>query len=190
MRLGILGSTRGTIMLTLIDAIEQKNLPAEIALVLSDKPDALILEKAKAHHLTAQFLDGNALSPMAYDEQMTAMLKEHAVELVILIGYMRSLSKTFMDTWKDRLINVYPALSLDFSGKKDLDVHQAVLDAKLNQSGCTVHLVASDGDGAILLQKKCIVLPSDNAERLKARVQELEATALIEVIKKMITNPR
>jgi len=183
MRLGILGSTRGTVMMSIIDAIQQKRVTAEIAVVLSNKINALILEKAKAYHIPAFFVEGHQKSKEEYEDELTQILKDHAVDLIILIGYMGILSHHFTTQWMNRCINIHPSLLPQFAGAMDLNVHQAVLDAKLKQTGCTVHYVTDEVDaGPILLQKKCIVLPSDNVERLKARVQELEGSALIEVI--------
>ncbi len=183
LRLGILGSTRGTVLLSLIQAIQQKRLLAEISVVLSNKADALILEKAHAHHVSAQYLDPSGLTVAEYDEHLSSMLQAHHVELIVLIGYMRILSPAFVTAWRHRIINVHPSLLPAFAGGMDKNVHQAVLEANVKESGCTVHVVTEAVDaGPILLQKKCIVLPGDNVDRLKARVQQLEGEALIEVI--------
>lgn len=183
LRLGILGSTRGTVLLSLITAIRQKRLAAEIAVVLSNKAEALILEKAKQHGLSGQFLDPQNLTAVEYDQQMSSVLQAHQVDLIVLIGYMRIISPSFIAAWCKRIINVHPSLLPAFGGGMDKNVHQAVLEAKVKETGCTVHYVTEEVDtGPILLQKKCIVLPGDNVERLKARVQQLEGETLIEVI--------
>lgn len=186
MRLGILGSTRGTVMLSLLNAIKQKELIASIALVMSNKADALILENAKKQGITAYFQDPANLSREAYDQHLSTQFIEHQVDLIVLIGYMRILSKAMVEPWRNKIINTHPSLLPAYGGKMDLDVHQAVIDAKEKETGCTIHYVTEELDaGPILLQKKCIVLPTDNAERLKARVQMLESIALIEAIKKL-----
>lgn len=182
-RLGILGSTRGTAMAHMISEIENKKLDAEIAVVLSNKMDALILEKAKNAGIFAEFVDPKNLTREEYDVNVSKILETNQVDLIVLIGYMRILSKNFVEKWKDKIINVHPSLLPDFGGMMDLQVHQAVLNAGKKESGCTVHVVTEEVDGGpIVLQKKCAVYETDTAEVLKARVQALEATALVAAI--------
>lgn len=184
MRLGILGSTRGTNMLALIDAIAQKQLSASIEVVISNRSNAIILERAKAHALSAEFLDATGLTREAYDKKVSQCLSEHRVELIVLIGYMRILSASFVEKWRDKIINVHPSLLPHHAGKMDLDVHRAVLLAQEKETGCTVHYVTEEVDaGPNLIQKKCSVYADDTAESLKARVQQLEGAALVEAIK-------
>ena len=181
LRLAVLGSTRGTLMQSLI--AEQLN----IAMVVSNKADALILENAKRHGLAAQFLDPTDLTREEYDIKLSNLLKEHQIDLVVLIGYMRILSKAFVSEWQNKIINVHPSLLPAFAGKMDKQVHQAVLDAKVKESGCTVHYVTEEVDaGPILLQKKCEVYVADDVDQLKARVQALEGIALVEAIRSIL----
>jgi phosphoribosylglycinamide formyltransferase-1 len=183
-RLGILGSTRGTDMLALIAAIEEKKLSASIEVVISNKDGAIILDRARAHGLTAKFVDAKAVTRAQYDEMLTHELLVHQVELVVLIGYMRILSPEFVKAWRHRIINVHPSLLPAFAGGMDGDVHAAVLAAGVKETGCTVHYVTDEVDaGPILIQKKCAVLASDTPESLKLKVQQLEGEALIEAIK-------
>jgi len=183
-RLGILGSTRGTAMSPIISAILEKKLDAEVAVVISNKSDALILEKAKNAEITAQFVDPTNIAREEYDEKVSKILEKHQIDLVILIGYMRILSKNFVEKWKNKIINVHPSLLPDFGGMMDVKVHEAVIAAGKKESGCTVHIVTEEVDGGpIVLQKKCAVYETDTAEVLKARVQLLEADALVEAIK-------
>lgn len=185
-RLGILGSTRGTHLLALITAIEQKRLPATIEIVLSNKADALILERAKTHHLTSQWVDPQGLSRMEYDEKISAILQQQGVDLIVLIGYMRILSAPFVTEWKDKIINVHPSLLPAFAGKMDKEVHRAVLESEVKETGCTVHYVTAEVDaGPIILQSTCPVFLDDTLDSLRARVQALEGETLIEAIKKI-----
>lgn len=182
-RLGILGSTRGTNMLALIEAIEKKRLSASIEIVISNQSSALILERAHAQGLPACFMDASGLTRAAYDEKVSALLREHAVDMVVLIGYMRILSAEFVTEWENKIINVHPSLLPAFAGKMDLDVHSAVLEAGVTETGCTVHYVTKEVDaGPAILQLTCPVLATDTPESLKTRVQELEGLALIEAI--------
>jgi phosphoribosylglycinamide formyltransferase 1 len=187
MRLGIVGSTRGTNMLTLIAAIEQGRLPASIEIVISNKAEALILERARAHGLRAQFVDTTGLSRDDYDKKMSDLLHHYHVDLVVLIGYMRILSADFVAAWEHKIINVHPSLLPAFAGKMDIAVHSAVLEAGVSETGCTVHYVTQEVDaGPAILQKPCPVLPGDTPERLKMRVQQLEGEALVDAIIKVI----
>jgi phosphoribosylglycinamide formyltransferase-1 len=182
-RLGILGSTRGTNMLAIIDAINKGRLSATIEIVISNKSQAMILERAVEHGLKAQFLSTEGLSRAEYDQQISQCLLYYHVDLVVLIGYMRILSPEFVSIWHDKVINVHPSLLPAFAGKMDKEVHKAVLDSGVKETGCTIHYLTEQVDaGPILLQKKCPVLPLDTIDFLKQRVQELEGIALIEAI--------
>jgi phosphoribosylglycinamide formyltransferase-1 len=174
-------------MLDLIQSIKFKQLTAEIVIVLSNKADALILENAKHHGYHSAFIDPNNLTREEYDQKLSQKFQESNVELIILIGYMRILSGAFLKDWQNKVINVHPSLLPAHAGKRDHEVHQAVLNAKENQTGCTVHYVTEEIDaGPIIIQEKCIVLKNDNVDRLKARVQALEGVALIAAIKQLM----
>ena len=182
-RLAILGSTRGTDMLALIAAIEQKRLDASIELVISNKAEAIILQRARERGLRTLFLDPQGLSKDAFDEKVSEALEKAKIDLIILIGFMRILSKNFVHRWENKIINVHPSLLPAFAGGMDQNVHQAVLAAKVKETGCTVHYVTEQVDqGPILVQKKCAVLAQDTVESLKERVQTLEGLALIEAV--------
>jgi phosphoribosylglycinamide formyltransferase-1 len=182
-KLGILGSTRGTDMLALLAAIHDKKISSCIEVVISNKQNAMILERARAHHLHAEFVDPTGLTREAYDKKISDILCAHDVDIIVLIGYMRILSNEFVKTWRNQIINVHPSLLPEFAGGMDQNIHQAVLDAQQNETGCTVHYVTEEVDaGPILIQKKCPVLPTDTVESLKARVQKLEGEALIEAL--------
>lgn len=188
-KLGLLGSTRGTHLLTISKAIEQQQLNASIEMVISNKAHALILERAKAQGFRAIFLDPKGLTRSDYDKKMTELFMQRQVDLVVLVGYMRILSEEFVSEWQEKVINVHPSLLPAFGGKMNNDVHEAVLQAGLKETGCTIHYVTSELDaGPILLQKKCPILDSDTVESLKARVQDLEGRALVEVIQSLTVN--
>jgi phosphoribosylglycinamide formyltransferase-1 len=181
--LGILGSTRGTDMQAIIDAIQQERLSARINVVISNKEDAYILKRAEQHELNTEFVDSNGVSREDYDRELSDILHKYDVELVVLIGYMRILSNEFIAEWQNKIINVHPSLLPAFAGGMDGNVHLAVLDSGIQETGCTVHYVTEKVDaGPIILQKTCPVLANDTMETLKARVQELEGQALVEVI--------
>lgn len=191
LKLGILGSTRGTAMQPILDAIACRQLEAKVSVVLSNKPDALILERARQQHIPAQFIDPVGLTRQEYDQQLSCTLQTYGVEAVVLIGYMRILSAPFIDAWQHRIINVHPSLLPAFANKMDKAVHEAVLQSGVAQSGCSVHEVTEQVDaGPVIVQKRCPVFATDTVELLKARVQQLEGPALIEAISLLLQKQR
>jgi phosphoribosylglycinamide formyltransferase-1 len=182
-RLGVLGSTRGTNLQALLNAINAGTLAAEIAIVISNKADALILNLARTANIATQFISATGLTREAYDAQLHASLQAAGVDLVVLIGYMRILSREFVQQWQGKILNVHPSLLPAYAGLMDRQVHAAVLAAKEKETGCTVHWVTAEVDaGPILLQRTCPVSANDTVDELKARVQALEGEALIAAI--------
>lgn len=182
-QLGVLGSTQGTVLSSLVEAIHQKKLNANIKLILSNKSNAGILERAQNFNLPAEFIDPINLSRESYDKKISEKLSQHKIDLIVLIGYMRILSDSFISAWRNKIINVHPSLLPAFAGKMDKDVHQAVLQSGVKETGCTVHVVTENVDnGPILIQKTCKVFVNDTIEQLKSRVQRLEGQALVEAI--------
>ncbi|MDF2940855.1 MAG: purN [Gammaproteobacteria bacterium] len=182
-KLGILGSTRGTILLPIIEAIEEGRLNAVIKVVISDKPDALILEKAREHNIPAWYVSPQGHSRESYDQMIHQLFTDHHVDLGLLIGFMRILSGKFTKKWSRKLLNVHPSLLPKHANLMDLSVHEAVLNSGDEETGCTVHVVEEAVDsGEIILQKRCPVTADDSSLSLKSKVQALEAEALIEAI--------
>ncbi|KAJ1458521.1 phosphoribosylglycinamide synthetase [Pelagophyceae sp. CCMP2097] len=183
-RVGVLGSTRGTSLQAVLDAAKAGSLRADVKCVFSDKADAPILARATGAGVAAKALvKDKSESRDDYDAKLTAALEEEGVELVLLVGWMRILSPAFVAHWKGRCFNVHPSLLPEFGGGMDLDVHAAVLAAGKTESGCTVHEVTDDVDsGVVVVQKACAVLAGDDADALKQRVQLLEGAALVEAV--------
>jgi len=182
-RLAILGSTRGSHLDYIVNAIRQNELSATINIVMSNKLNAPILERAKNFGLTTDIIDVTGTREEC-DARVTAKLRKHSIDLIILMGYMRILSADFIHAWENKIINIHPSLLPAHAGKMDLDVHRSVLAAGELETGCTVHYVTEHVDaGPIILQKKCQVLITDTPETLKARVQQCESAALIEAIR-------
>lgn len=188
LRIGIMGSTRGSALVPVIEACAKNNVHAEIVAVLSNRSTAPILEKGKSLGVTVttEFVSSKGLSRDQFDAECTSVLLQAGVEVVLLVGYMRILSKEFTDFWnKGRCLNVHPSLLPKFAGGMDLAVHQAVIDAGESETGCTIHEVTEEVDGGpVLVQKVVKVEPNDTAESLKSRVQPLEGPAFIEAIDK------
>lgn len=183
-RVGVLGSTRGSSMLPIVEAIKQHRLDAALSVVISNKQNALILQHAEKFGIPAAFVNPVGLSRESYDRQVSDLLRHYQVECVLLIGYMRILSSAFVADWQNRILNVHPSLLPAFAGGMDLAVHEAVLAAGVAETGCTVHIVTDEVDaGPIIVQKSCAVRQGDTAESLKLRVQALEGEALIEAVR-------
>ena len=189
LKLGILGSTNGTDLQAILDSISEGELNAEVSVVLSNRKNAYILERAKNYNVPAFFLSHKKKSREEFDAEMTAILKEHAIDLVLLIGFMRILSAKFCQEWQDRLLNVHPSLLPKYAGGMDTNVHQDVIINGDTETGCTIHFVTDEVDeGPILIQKKCNVEPDETVDTLKTKVQKLEGKAFIEAIQLIQNN--
>jgi phosphoribosylglycinamide formyltransferase-1 len=184
LKVGVLGSTRGTALQGVLEAIAAGTLDVEIVVVASDKSDAGILERARGFGLTTKFFDPAGMKRVEYDARVSAELLAAGVELVLLVGYMRILSDGFVEQWRGRLLNVHPSLLPAFGAMMDKNVHAAVLAAGVAETGCTIHQVTEVVDGGpIVLQKRCAVLPGDTVDTLKERVQALEQAGFVEVLR-------
>ncbi len=178
--IAILGSTRGSNLPGVVKGLKHSNV--KIKHVISNKINAGILEKAKSDGLSTMFINSN---DQDFEKKLDAALKKNNIKLLVLIGFMKILSPWFVSHWKNKIINVHPSLLPRHAGLMNLAVHQAVLDNHEKQTGCTVHWVIDEVDaGSIVVQKRCDVLPTDTAESLKIRVQQLEVNALIEAVLK------
>ena len=183
-RLGVLGSTNGTDLQAILDAVSARELDAVVAVVISNRTGAYILERAEINNVPAFFISRKGKKREEFDGEITAVLKEHGVDLVLLIGFMRILSPEFCRVWQDRILNVHPSLLPKYAGGMDINVHEEVLKNKDTETGCTIHFVNEVVDaGPILIQKKCNVDPDDTVDSLKTKVQTLEGEAFIEAIK-------
>jgi phosphoribosylglycinamide formyltransferase-1 len=172
-RVGILISGRGSNMGSLIAAARDPDYPAEIACVISNRPDAVGLKRAQAEGVPAIAVDHAAFdSREAFEAALDTELKTFRVELVACAGFMRVLSAAFVERWHNRMLNIHPSLLPAFKG---LDTHARAIEAGVKISGCTVHVVrASVDDGPIIAQAAVPVLAGDTAEVLAARVLEAE----------------
>jgi phosphoribosylglycinamide formyltransferase-1 len=173
-RVAILISGRGSNMAALIEAAKAKDYPAEIVLVLSNRPDAAGLLVARAAGIATAVVDHTAFGKdrAGFERAMQAVLDEHRIELVCLAGFMRLLTPWFVGQWPARMINIHPALLPAFKG---LDTHQRALDAGVKIHGATVHFVVPEMDsGPIVAQGAVAVRQDDTEETLAARVLGVE----------------
>lgn len=175
MTLGILGSGSGSNMQAILDAIASGTLDARVALVLSDNPDAYILERARSHGIESGVIDCHGFRtkfPGDAQRETANRLKAAGVELVCLAGFMRMVKRPLLEAFPGRIINIHPALLPAFPG---LEAWKQALDAGVPETGATVHYVDEGMDtGPVILQEKVPVLPGDTAETLHARIQKVE----------------
>lgn len=168
-RVGILISGRGSNMASLIEACKAPDYPAEIAVVISNRPDAPGLAKASEAGITTQTIDHKLHdSRQAFEQVLDEALRDAGVELVCNAGFMRLLTEFFVERWRDRQLNIHPSLLPAFKG---LDTHERVLEAGAMITGCTVHFVRLETDsGPIIAQAAVPVESDDTPETLAARV--------------------
>jgi len=184
MKIGILISGRGSNMVALVDAVKSGEIPnSEIAVVISDKSDAPGLEKARERGVETIVIERKGRSREEHDTDIIAELQKRDVELVCLAGYMRLLSKGFIRSFDNHIVNIHPSLLPAFPG---LDAQRQSIDYGVKISGCTVHFVDEGLDsGKIILQRAVEVRDNDTVETLSARILEQEHSAYIEAVRKL-----
>jgi phosphoribosylglycinamide formyltransferase 1 len=179
-RLGVLLSGRGSNFEAIADRIASKKLDAEIAVVISNIESAPGLERARARGLNAVYLPSKNRSREEFDRDAVAVLRKNNVSLVVLAGFMRILSSTFLDAFRYGILNIHPALLPSFPGT---DVQKKALEYGVKFSGCTVHFVddALDG-GPIILQASVPVADHDTVETLSSKILKEEHRIYSEAI--------
>jgi phosphoribosylglycinamide formyltransferase-1 len=179
-RLGILLSGRGSNFEAIADSVAAGRIAAEIAVVISNRPEARGLEVARARGLNAVSIPSRGMDREAYDRLLIDELKKYSVDLVCLAGYMRLLSTTFIREFPMRVLNIHPSLLPAFPG---LDAQHQALTHGVKVSGCTVHFVDEYLDaGPIVLQAAVPVLDEDTADTLSARILKEEHRIYSEAI--------
>jgi phosphoribosylglycinamide formyltransferase-1 len=176
-RIGVLASGGGTNLQSIIDACERGEIDGDVAVVISNLPDAYALERARKHRIDAYCFPHQGVTREQHEADVIECLDQHKVNLVCLAGYLRMLTPVFINKFAGRLMNTHPALLPSFGGKgmHGLNVHQAVLDYGCKVSGCTIHFVTLEVDGGpIILQKAVPVQEDDTAETLQERVLKEE----------------
>jgi phosphoribosylglycinamide formyltransferase 1 len=184
-KLGILLSGRGSNFEAIAASIKAGRLQAEIAIVISNRPDAPGLQSAKHRGLNARLIPSRGRIREEHDREVIDALKEANVDLVCLAGYMRLLSPEFVRAFPNRILNIHPSLLPAFPG---LDAQKQALEYGAKISGCTVHIVDEHLDhGPIIVQKTVPVLETDDEHSLATRILEQEHIAYTEAIKLMLS---
>ena len=171
--IGVLASGRGTNLQAIIEAVEEGIIEGEISIVVSDNPDAFALKRAEQHNIETRYIDFKSFkNGEDYDKRVVECLKEKEVELVVLAGYMRIISPYFIRAYKNKIMNIHPALLPSFPG---LHAQKQAVKHGVKVSGCTVHFVDEGVDsGPIILQKAVEVSDDDTEESLAEKILKEE----------------
>ncbi len=182
MKVGVLVSGRGSNLQALINAYNEGKIKGEIALVISDNPQAYAIERCKRHGIEHAVVERREFkSKLEFERRMVELLKEKGVGLVVLAGFMRVLSGEFLKVFPMRVINIHPSLIPAFQG---LHAQRQALEYGAKLTGCTVHFVSEELDNGPVIVQACVpVLPQDTEESLSQRILELEHKILPQVVK-------
>ena len=189
-RLGFLASSRGTNMQAIIDACKTGRLPAQPVVIISNNSDSGALSRARTEGI-AGFHLGSRDYPDAeeLDQKIVDTLQAHAVEIVILAGYMKKIGFKVLEAYPGRILNIHPALLPKYGGKGmyGMHVHKAVIANGDIESGVTIHVVDSQYDtGPILAQKKVVVESTDTAETLSRKVLAIEHELYVDTLNRIL----
>lgn len=183
LRLGVLGSGKGSNLEAIFRAIQTRPIAAEVKVVLSDVRDAGILDLGRSHHVHTKYVypgESKARLDLASEHNLVNALQNEQVDLVVLAGFMRIVGPELLAAFPRRIINIHPSLLPKFPG---LRAWEQALVAGESVAGCTVHYVDEGVDtGPVIAQAEVDVLPDDTAETLHARIQEAEHVLYPEVI--------
>jgi len=182
LRLAVLLSGRGSNFRAIHDAIANGTLNAEIVCVISNRPDVPGIVHARELGLTVHEIDHKTHpSRLDHESEVQRVLSEANPDFVVLAGYMRLLSSSFIDAWRNRILNIHPSLLPAFPG---VDAQKQALDYGVRVSGCTVHFVDEELDaGPIIVQRTVEVRGDDSVETLSARILEQEHVAYVEALR-------
>lgn len=184
-KVGVLISGNGSNLQALIDASAAADYPAEITVVISNKETAYGINRAREAGISAHIINHTRYPTReAFDAAMNEQLAHHHVDIVCLAGFMRLLSAPFVKHWQGRLLNIHPSLLPQFKGAHAV---RDALQARVKESGCTVHLVTEELDaGPIILQARVPVLPKDTEDSLHQRIHEAEHRIYPQALRNLI----
>lgn len=186
LRIAVLASGGGTDLQSILDGCASGEIGGKVVAVVANNADSFALERARRHGAAAIFLDHRRKPREEYEMELAAELDRHKPDLIVLAGWLRMLTKYFVNKYKNKIINIHPALLPKYGGKgmHGMHVHEAVLASGDRESGCSVHFVTEDVDGGpVIARMRVPVLPGDTAETLQARVLEAEHRLLPAVVR-------
>lgn len=188
-RIGILSSHNGSGFEALQSACEQKKLNAQVVLVISNNSTAKVLEKAAANNIPNFIVNSKKYPDINLDEQITNMMSEFKVDYIFLSGFMKKIETNLVRTFENRIINSHPALLPKFGGRGmyGRNVHEAVIEAKESESGCTIHFVNEKYDeGKAILQNSFKLDDNETVDSLEDKIKDLEGKSIVEAFEKLL----
>ena len=187
LKIGVIISGRGSNLQSLIDACAKPNFPAEIQVVISNRPGVYGLERAQLAGINTATIDHKSFDGREdFEDSIQAELEANDVELVCLAGFMRILNAEFVSKWRDRMLNVHPSLLPAFKG---LHTHERAIEAGCRFTGCTIHYVVPELDaGPIILQTAVPIAENDTSETLAEKVLEYEHSMYPEAVRLIAEN--
>jgi phosphoribosylglycinamide formyltransferase-1 len=188
-RIAVMASGRGSNLEALLKAFPPDNPLGRIVLVISDRREALALQKALEAGVEAAYVPWSRRQGAAgrerFERLTEQLLMDRRIDLILLAGFMRLLSPEFVQAWEGRILNIHPSLLPQFPG---LFAQRQALEAGVSETGCTVHFVDAGMDtGPIVLQRRVPVLPGDTVETLAERILEQEHLAYPEAVRKVLS---
>ena len=187
--IAILSSGSGNSSKKLLEHIYNNNLSSNIGVIITNRSDALIIELAKKYKISYIYLPKKKdISNISYDYQLLNILKVFNIDIIFLIGYMRIITPTLINSFKNKIFNIHPSLLPKYTGLMDLDIHESVIKNNDLYTGCTLHIVDEIVDcGEIILQKK-IKVDTNDKYQLKKQIQILENDCIYECVKLIENN--
>lgn len=186
--IAVLGSTRGSSLLPILDKIRAHELNAKVSVVLSNRKSSQLLDVARSRGIPTVYLPCKR-GDSEYDRKIIDILRTFPIDVVFLVGYMKIVSSILVDEFQGRMFNIHPSLLPKFAGGMDLDVHQQVIQAREQWTGCTLHYVSSRVDEGAILSQRQIQVNTENSQTLKQQVQALESECLEQCLKDMSHRP-
>lgn len=192
-RLAVLVSGGGSNLQSIIDSTKNGILKgiAEVSIVISNNPNAFGLQRANKENIKSIAFDYKSMNPEEYDKQMLSVLKDYKVDLICMAGYLKKLPDIIVNEYKNKILNIHPALLPKFGGKGMYGhfVHEAVVKSKEKKSGATVHFADGNYDtGKVIIQNTIDILESDTADDVAKKVLGIEHEIYPQAIKKVIEN--
>ena len=187
-RIAILISGGGSNMISLVNAIKYNKINALPAIVISNNSNAAGLDKAAELNIPTRYIDHRKFSGNreAFEKRLHSLLQDEKIDIICLAGFMRILTKSFIDQWNNKILNIHPSLLPKYKG---LNTHQRAIDAYDKISGCSVHIVTSELDGGLVLGQRTVDIEStDTAKTLAEKVLIEEHILYPEILNKFIND--